>query len=389
VVSALALSPDAQKSKQRPGNSKTGAGFICMGVLMSCVGLWLVSGGLRQNPGSGPAAGFEMQQRIYSLNQAGDQDDALGLATQAIRTSPLEPEFYFQAATLELQFIRTRQYADSLYEAERLIEPIRTRTPLRQATYWMKVDPAKCLPLFADALHRASVMPLSPSRIAPDDIYGQALRITSGKPEFREKLRTLAAGAPNLLLLWLQAGPPENANTEVGEILKEDPLLPHWDDSERRALLRLWDERGGRPEVLKALNARPQWDAAGWPFLAAEAANQRAFQTGCAILFKYVQCPAEPGRSQSQDNDDTGLLRSRFDDRPTPESAEALARSYFQDQDFDAVLQLANDAQQANVSSPATSALAYHAAVRQGHWDVAWQWAVEFVRQTDPSAAPE
>ena len=388
VVTALALSPDGLRSKQSPDNPK-GAGFICMGVLMCCAGLWLVSGGLRQTPGSGPAAGFAMQEQIFNLNQAGDQDEALGLASEAIRSSPLEPEFYFQCATLELQFPNTGKFADSLYQAERLIEPIKTQTPLRQAGYWLKVDPTKCLPLFADALHRASLLPLSTNRTAPEDVYQQALTMTSGKSAFREPLHTLAAGAPDLLILWLKAGAPEKANFEVSEILKADPTLSHWSDGERRALLRIWIEHGGRSQVLSAVSATPQWDAAGWPFLAAGAANQGAFQNGCSIIFNHLQCPAEPGPADGANNEDTGLLRSRFEDRPTPASAEALARSYYRDEDFDAVLRLADDVQQANVSSPAVSALAYHAAARQGHWDIAWKWADDFVRQTDPSAAPE
>lgn len=196
-----------------------------------------------------------------------------------------------------------------------------------------------------------------------------------------------------MVLLWLQAGPPADTDADIGTILEGDPPLARWDDAARRSLFRLWNARGGRTRLLDALRRTPEWDAAGWPFLAGDAASQKDFQAGCAIIFKHLACPAAPAAAndgpQSGQPDDTGLLRSRFDDRPTAASAEALARGYYRDQDFDAVLRLAGEAGAGNAASAALSALAYHAAVRQGHWDAAWQWAVQYVRQTDSFAVPE
>jgi hypothetical protein len=390
IVAALALSPDPRSKAPDAQPSGRGSGFIYIGLLMLGAGLWLLSGGLESAPGSGPAAGFQMQERVFHLHRGGFQDEAIEFATQASRTSPLDPEFYFQWGTLELPLSHTGPLVDSLYLAERLAEPIKTQTPLREAGYWVKFDPAKAIPLFSDALRRASLFHLSTYCTTPEEVYAQVLTLAAGNAQLRGTVKDLAAGEPNLLLLWLQAGPPEGTNGEIREILAKDPGLARWDDAARRGLFRLWSERGGRAQLLDALRQIPEWDAAGWPFLAGEAANQKAFQAGCAIIFKYLPCPAEPEvAQQNQDTEDTELFRARYGDRPTPASAEALARAYYRGQDFDAVLQLAEEAAAAKLASPAMSALAYHAAVREGHWDTAWQWAVDFVRQTDASATPE
>lgn len=403
VVAALAFSPPPEL-KGGPPSRAARAAFVGLGLAMVGIGGGLLVAGITKFPGSGPAADFAAQVEIARLHRAGQPEEAIALAVRRNRVSPLEPEFYFQRGTMELGFVDTETAVDALYLAERSVEPIKIATPLRQAGFWLAIDPGRAVRLFADALGRAARLTAGVQPMDRENVYRQVLRLTADKPELRNQIRKLAGDEPPLVLLWLDAGPATEIGPDIRQIVAADPGLDRWDDAARRRLFRRWNQRGGRAGLLAALRANPGWEAAGWPFLAAEAARENAFEAACAMVFNHLPRPApptalrpNPGRPPPATGPDSGVgngvgtnvLRSRFEDRPTPAAAEALARAYYREQNFDAVIRMAAEAVAATAGSPATSALAYHAAVGQGRWDLAWQWAAAFARQTDPTAAPE
>jgi hypothetical protein len=159
---------------------------------------------------------------------------------------------------------------------------------------WVYFDPARAKDAWAEALRR------EPQQNAA--FFRRMLADVGNRTRLRLMLRELADDRTDLLLEWLSTSSPEEFRVELDRLNAGDELSK-WTPAQLALFFSVWLRSGDPADLIRAMEANPDWSVAGWKQLAAAYAAEKDFQQACQIVRRSQPPPTLPNLSERSEAD--------------------------------------------------------------------------------------
>lgn len=271
--------------------------FRGLGVAFVGVGaLWLLeSGGWLTAPGLESATRLKSQANLRG--HVGDFARADADASRALAWTPLDWELRFDRAAVRVCLRDDPSRALDDFRRARYLEPFFGDHCLDEARLWAASDePALAVNAVLEACRR------QPAR-ASFYLGGMRDVAAEGEAAFRERLWHALRHDPALELAFMQSIDWDALRPVMAEFMAANPDLQGLDDPGRRALFRLWAERGDPATLSAAMLAHPAWQPLGWRWWAQACAASDELEGACRVATRFAARPVVPpppqGRARS------------------------------------------------------------------------------------------
>ena len=264
-----------------------------MSILFRFVGLilliggasWFVAGrGQKLLPSS---VGVSNAKDLATITNRGlNFPETITLTTRALDWAPLDWQLYFSRAVAEAEM---KQPADALddFRRARFLEPISYEVPLAEGNIWLRSQPVLAATAWREALRRAG--PQRPG------VYSSMLtRASLQSPEVSQILEAVGLSEHDLALPYLSRITGEPFRHALAQVLRNDPNLQSFTETEKIALFALWSERGDPAELSEAVKQHPDWLNYAWLGLAKHHASQGDFRAAYELTQRYGNPVALP-----------------------------------------------------------------------------------------------
>ena len=148
-----------------------------------------------------------------------------------------------------------------------------------------------------EALRRAG--PLRP------EVYASMLTDASlNNPEVSPFLQEVGLSQHDLTLPYLDRLSDAPFNRVFAQVLRNDPTLQSFSETEKLALFAFWSERGDPEEISRAVEQHPEWLGYAWLGMAKYKASKGDFRAAYELTQRYgepVALPRVAGNSSFQD----------------------------------------------------------------------------------------
>ena len=125
------------------------------------------------------------------------------------------------------------------------LEPIAYEVPLAEGNAWLPYRPVLAVTAWREALRRAG--PLRPQ------VYAKMLSDASLKnSEVSSILEAIGLSEHDLVLPYLNRVSDASFNRALAQLLRDDPNLQSFSETEKLALFALWSERGDPEEISRS-----------------------------------------------------------------------------------------------------------------------------------------
>src|SRR5205809_2884692 len=260
--------------------------FRFVGLVLLAAGLSLVIAayGEKLLPGSVGVA------RAKQLSAAADAElnfsETVALTTNALRWEPLDWELYLERAIAEVELKQTENAVDDFRPA-RFLEPIAYEVPLAEGNAWLPYRPALAVEAWREALRRAG--PLRPQ------VYASMLSDASLRsPEVSSILEAIGLSEHDLALPYLSRISGAPFNRALAQLLRDDPNLQSFSETEKLVLFAFWSERGDAEEISRAVEQHPDWLRYAWLGMAKYKASKNDFRAAYELTQRYGEPVALP-----------------------------------------------------------------------------------------------
>src|SRR5438067_2268850 len=283
-----------------------------MSILFRFVGLVLLAAGLslvvaargeKLLPGS---VGVSSAKQLSAVADNGrDFSETIALTTRALRWAPLDWQLYLARAIAEVELKPT---ANAVLDFRRaaFLNPIGYEVPLAEGNTWLPSRPILAVTAWREALRRAG--PLRP------EVYASMLSSASlGNPEVGRILEAIGLGEHDLVLPYLSRISGAPFNRALAQLLRNDPELQSFSETEKLALFAFWSERGDPEEISRAVEQHPDWLRYAWLGMAKYKASKNDFRGAYELIQRYGEPVALPGVSTNFSLQD---LEKRFHAMP-------------------------------------------------------------------------
>ena len=260
--------------------------FRFVGLVLLAAGLSLVvaAHGEKLLPGSVGVASAKQLSAV--ANARLNFSDTLALTTNALRWAPLDWELYLERAIAEVELKQTKNAVDDFRRA-RFLEPIAYEVPLAEGNAWLPYDPALAVAAWREALRRAG--PLRPQ------VYTSMLSDASLRsPELSPILEAIGLNEHDLALPYLSRISGARFNRALAQLLRNDPDLHSFGETEKLALFAFWSERGDPEEISRAVEQHPDWLRYAWLGVAKYKASKNDFRAAYELTQRYGEPVALP-----------------------------------------------------------------------------------------------
>jgi hypothetical protein len=177
--------------------------------------------------------------------------------------------------------------AEDDFRRARFLEPIAYEIPLAEGNAWLPYRSILTVTAWREALRRAG--PLRPG------VYASMLSDASLKnPEVSRVLETIGLNEHDLALPYLNRVSDASFNRGLAQLLRNDPNLQSFSETEKLALFALWSERGDPEEIARAVEQRPDWLPYAWLGIAKYKASKNDFRGAYELTQRYGQPAALP-----------------------------------------------------------------------------------------------
>jgi O-antigen ligase len=260
--------------------------FRFAGLILLIAGAsWFVAArGQKLLPGS---VGVSNAKQLATIANRGlNFAETITLTTRALNWAPLDWELYFSRALAEVE---TKQPANALddFRRARFLEPSAYEVPLAEGNAWLHSQPFLAATAWREALRRAG--PLRPT------VYSSMLtRASLRSPEVSQILEAVGLSEHDLALPYLSRIAGEPFRHALAEVLRNDPNLQSFTETEKIALFALWSERGDPAELSEAVRQHPDWLNYAWLGLAKHHASQADFRAAYELTQRYGDPVALP-----------------------------------------------------------------------------------------------
>src|SRR6266487_2962016 len=281
--------------------------FRFVGLILLAAGLSLVvaARGEKLLPGSVGVASAKQLSAVADTER--NFSETVALTTNALRWAPLDWELYLKRAIAEVELKQTKNAVDDFRRA-RFLEPIAYEVPLAEGNAWLPDHPILAVAAWREALRRAG--PLQP-RVYASMLSDASLR----SPEVSPILEAIGLNEHDLALPYLSRISGARFNRALAQLLKNDPDLRSFGETEKLALFAFWSERGDPEEISRAVEQHPDWLRYAWLGMAKYKASKNDFRAGYELTQRYGEPVALPRVATNFSLQD---LEDRF--RAAPES---------------------------------------------------------------------
>jgi len=265
----------------------------CVPVFFRIVGLALLTAGLsfivaarglKLLPGS---VGVSSAKGLLAVaDRERNFSETIALTTLALRWASLDWHLYLARAVAEVELQQTTNAAADFRRAA-FLQPIAYEVPLVEGNAWLPYRPALAVTAWREALRRAG--PLRPQ------VYATLLSDASLKnSEVSSTLETIGLSEHDLVLPYLNRVSGAAFNRALQQLLRNDPNLQSFSETEKLALFALWSERGEPEEVSQIVEQHPDWLRYAWAGVAKYKADKKDFHAAYELTQRYGEPVALP-----------------------------------------------------------------------------------------------
>jgi O-antigen ligase len=260
--------------------------FRFVGLVLLAAGLSLVvaARGEKLLPGSVGVSSAKQLSAVADTEL--NFSETVALTTNALRWAPLDWELYLERAIAEVELKLTKNAVDDFGRA-RFLEPIAYEVPLAEGNAWLPYHPVLALAAWREALRRAG--PLRP-RVYASMLSDASLR----SPEVSPILEAIGLNEHDLALPYLSRISGARFNRALAQLLRNDPNLRSFSETEKLALFAFWSERGDPEEISRAVEQHPDWLRYAWLGMAKYKASKNDFRAGYELTQRYGEPVALP-----------------------------------------------------------------------------------------------
>ena len=260
--------------------------FRFVGLVLLAAGLSLVvaAHGEKLLPGSVGVSSAKQLSAVADTELS--FSETVALTTSALRWAPLDWELYLERAVAEVDLKQTKNAVDDFRRA-RFLEPIAYEVPLAEGNAWLPYDPVLAVAAWREALRRAG--PLRP-RVYASMLSDASLR----SPEVSPILEAIGLKEHDLALPYLSRISGARFNRALAQLLRNDPDLRSFGETEKLALFAFWSERGDPEEISRAVEQHPDWLRYAWLGVAKYKASKNDFRAGYELTQRYGEPVALP-----------------------------------------------------------------------------------------------
>jgi O-antigen ligase/polysaccharide polymerase Wzy-like membrane protein len=258
--------------------------FVGLVLLPAGLSLVIAARGERLLPGSVGVS------RAKQLSAVADTElnfgETVALTTSALRWAPLDWELYLERAIAEVELKETKNAVDD-FRRTRFLEPIAYEVPLAEGNAWLPHDPNLAVAAWREALRRGGPVR---SRVYASMLSDASLR----SPEVSPILETIGLNEHDLALPYLSRISGARFNRALAQLLRNDPNLRSFGETEKLALFAFWSERGDPEEISRAVEQHPDWLRYAWLGVAKYKASKNDFRAGYELTQRYGEPVALP-----------------------------------------------------------------------------------------------
>ena len=260
--------------------------FRFVGLMLLAAGLSLVvaARGEKLLPGSVGVTSAKQLSAVAETQR--NFSETMALTAKALRWAPLDWELYLKRAIAEVELKQTKHAVDDFRRA-RFLEPVAYAVPLAEGNAWLPYDPGLAVAAWREALRRAG--PLRP-QVYASMLSGASLR----SPEVSPILEAIGLSEHDLALPYLSRISGARFNGALAELLKTDPDLHSFGETEKLALFAFWSERGDHEEISRAVEQHPDWLRYAWFGIAKHKASKNDFRAAYELTQRYGEPVALP-----------------------------------------------------------------------------------------------
>jgi tetratricopeptide (TPR) repeat protein len=264
-----------------------------MSILFRFVGLVLLGTGLASViavPGEkllpGSVGVSSAKQLSARADRGRDFSETIALTTRALRWAPLDWELYLVRGVAEVELSQAENAIKDFRRAS-FLEPIAYEVPLAEGNAWLPYRPMSAVTAWREALRRAG--PLRP------EVYAGMLSDASlGSPDVSPFLEEIGLSEHDLTLPYLDRLSDAHFNRVFAQLLRSDPTLQSFNETEKLALFAFWSERGDPEEISRAVEQHPEWLGYAWFGMAKYKASKADFRAAYELTQRYGEPVALP-----------------------------------------------------------------------------------------------
>jgi O-antigen ligase len=258
--------------------------IVGLGLLTAGLSFIVAASGLKLLPGS---VGVSSAKQLSALaDRERSFSETIALTTLALRWAPLDWQLYLARAIAEVELQQTTNAVDDFRRA-RFLEPIDYEVPLAEGNAWLPYRPVFAVTAWREALRRAgSLRP---------QVYATLLSDASLKnSEVSSTLEAIGLSEHDLVLPYLNRVSDAAFNRVLGQLLRNDPNLQSFSETEKLALFALWSERGEPEDVSRVVEQHPDWLRYAWAGVAKYKAGKKDFHAAYELTQRYGEPVALP-----------------------------------------------------------------------------------------------
>ena len=258
--------------------------FVGLVLLVAGLSLVIAAHGEKLLPGS---VGVSSAKQLSAVAETElNFSETIAVTTSALGWAPLDWELYLERAIAEVELKQTKNAVDDFRRA-RFLEPIAYEVPLAEGNAWLPYDTVLTIAAWREALRRAG--PLRP-RVYASMLSDASLR----SPEVSPILEAIGLSEHDLALPYLSRISGARFNRALAQLLRNDPNLRSFGETEKLALFAFWSERGDPEEIYRAVEQHPDWLPYAWLGVAKYKASKNDFRTGYELTQRYGEPVALP-----------------------------------------------------------------------------------------------
>jgi O-Antigen ligase len=277
-------------SQDRPLSLKTSRWtsilFRFVGLILLAAGLSLVIAARSEKLLPGSVGVSSVKQLSTVADREGNFSETIARTTRALGWAPLDWQLYLTRAIAEVELKQPTNAVDDFRRA-RFLEPIAYEVPLAEGNAWLPYRPMSAVTAWREALRRAG--PLRPA------VYTSMLSDASLRsPEVSPILEAIALSEHDLALSYLNRVSDASFNRALAQLLRTDPNLQSFSETEKLALFAFWSERGDPEEISRAVEQHPDWLRYAWLGIAKYKASKNDFRAASELTQRYGEPVALP-----------------------------------------------------------------------------------------------
>ena len=277
--------------------------FVGVGLLAAGLSFVVAANGQKLLPGSLGVS--SAKQLLAAADSEHNFDETIALTAHALRWAPLDWQLYLARAIAEVRLQQTTTAIEDFRRA-RFLEPIAYEVPLAEGNAWLPYHPDLALTAWREALRRAG--PMRPQ------VYADMLSDASLKnPEISSTLEAIGLREHDLILPFLNRVSGASFHRVLAQLLRNEPNLQSFTETEKLALFTLLSERSDPEEISRLVAEHPDWLRYAWAGIAKYKATKKDFQAAYELTQQYgepVALPPVPANLPLQD------LQTRLHDSP-------------------------------------------------------------------------